>query len=252
MNKLLTLLTAIVVISSSLYAKENKTMLFYCGITMVKPMQEIANNFEKKYNCKIKIIQGGSQDLYNALKLSKKGDFYLPGSDSYLKKNEKDGFFEERVYVGYNQVAIFVKKGNPKNITSLEDFTNEEYASVICNPKSGSIGRMSKKILTKYKGEDYFYDVFDMAAEIGTDSRSLNNSLQKPQIDMTLNWKATAYFDKNIENITVVEIDEKYSQKKKLVLTQLSFSKNKELAKKFLVYAGSDEGTTIMKKYGFR
>lgn len=249
---LVVILTFCTFMSATLVAKEKPQLLFYCGITMVKPMQEIALNFEKTHNCKIKIAQGGSQDLYNALKLSKKGDLYLPGSDSYLKNNEHEGFFKERVYVGYNQVAIFVKKGNPKNIKSLDDFTNENFSSVICNPKSGSIGKMTKKIFTKYKGEDFFYDVFDLAVEVGSDSRSLNASLKKPQIDLTLNWKATAYFKKNIKDITVVEVDPQFSPKKKLVLTALSFSKYPSLVKEFLKYADSSEGKSIMKKYDFR
>ena len=251
-QRLFLIFVAFVVVNSSLVAKEDKTLLFYCGITMVKPMQELANKFGEKHNCKIRIAQGGSQDLYDSLKLAQKGDLYLPGSNSYIKTNTKDGFFKRSVYVGFNQVSIFVKKGNPKNIKSLEDFNNDNFSSVICNPKSGSIGRMSKKILTKYKGEDFFYDVFDIATEIGTDSRSLNSSLLKPQIDMTLNWRATGFFEKNKDLITVIDIDEKYSPKKKLMLTSLSFSKYPELADKFIDYMDSDEGKAVMKAYGFR
>jgi molybdate transport system substrate-binding protein len=252
MKRLLAFFLALMFTVTSLIAKEDKTLLFYCGITMVKPMQELAKNFGEKNNCKIRIVQGGSQDLYDSLKLSKQGDLYLPGSDSYLKKNEQDGFFKDRVYVGYNQVAIFVKKGNPKKVSSLDDFINDKFSSVICNPDSGSIGRMSKKIFTKYKGEDFFYEVFDIAAEVGTDSRSLNNSLKKPEIDMSLNWRATAFFDKNQEYFSVIEIDEKYSPKKKLMLTSLIFSKYPDLANKFLEYADSKEGQKVMKAYGFR
>ena len=35
---------------------------------MVKPVDELAKNFEKTHNCKIKILQGGSQDLYDSIK----------------------------------------------------------------------------------------------------------------------------------------------------------------------------------------
>jgi molybdate transport system substrate-binding protein len=242
---------AFVVITSSLNAKEDKTLLFYCGITMVKPMQEIAKKFSEQNGCTIQIAQGSSQDLYDSLKLAQKGDFYLPGSDSYLKNNMQDGFFKKSIYVGFNQVAIFVKKGNPKKIKSLDDFTNDQFSSVICDPRSGSIGRITKKILTQYKGEDFFYDVFDMATEIGTDSRSLNNSLKKPQIDMSLNWRATAFFDKNKEYISVVDIDEEFAPKKKLMLTTLTFTKYPKLADKFLEYVDSKEGKEIMRSYGF-
>ena len=237
---------------SNAFANTKPTLIFYCGITMVKPMQELASKFEKTHNCKIKIIQGGSQDLYDSLKLSQEGDLYLPGSDSYLNKNKQSGFFREKLFVGYNQVAIFVKKGNPKGIKDLEDFVNEEYASAICNPRSGSIGKMSKKVFIKYKGEEFFNQVFDLAIEISTDSRSLNASIKKQLVDFTLNWKATAFFDENKDFIDIIEVDEKYAPKKKLVLTVLSFSKNRDLTLKFQDYVASQEGIETMKKYGFR
>lgn len=228
------------------------TLLFYCGITMVTPMKEIAQRIEKSHNCTIKIIQGGSQDLYNSLKLAKKGDLYLPGSDSYRKKNLKDGFLLDGAFVGHNQASIFVKKGNPKGIKNLEDLVNEDFGTVLCNPKSGSIGKMTKKILMKYKGQDFFDDAYDIAAEIGTDSRSLNTSLRKNEIDMTVNWKATAFLKDNPSYIDVIDIDEKYAPKKKLVINLLSFSKHKDIAKAFMDYAASKDGEEIMKRYGFR
>jgi molybdate transport system substrate-binding protein len=238
--------------SSLLQASSKPTLLFYCGITMVTPMKVIAQKIEKQHNCTIKIIQGGSQDLYNSLKLAKKGDLYLPGSDSYRKKNLKEGLLLDGTFVGYNQASIFVKKGNPKGIKNLDDLVNEDIGTVLCNPKSGSIGKMTKKILTKYKGDEFFEDAFDMAAEIGTDSRSLNSSLKKPEIDMSINWKATAYLNDNLKHIDIVDIDVSYSPKKKLVLNLLSFSKHKDIARSFMDYAASDEGKKIMKKYGFR
>ena len=240
------------IFTSNAFANTKPTLIFYCGITMVKPMQELANKFEKTHNCKIKIIQGGSQDLYDSLKLSQEGDLYLPGSDSYLEKNKQSGFFREKLFVGYNQVAIFVKKGNPKGIKNLDDFVNENYSSVICNPKSGSIGKMSKKVFVNYKGEEFFNQVFDLAIEISTDSRSLNASLKKDLVDFTLNWKATAFFDENKKYIDIINVDEKYAPKKKLVLTVLSFSKNRDLTLKFQDFAASQEGIDTMKKYGFR
>ena len=92
----------------TIFAAQSKQLIFYCGITMVKPMTEIAKIMEKKHDVKISISQGGSQDLFDALAFSKKGDLYLPGSESYIKKNEKTGFFEKRAVIGENKAAIFV------------------------------------------------------------------------------------------------------------------------------------------------
>lgn len=252
MRKLIFSLIAILSLNLSLWAEQKPELLIYCGITMVKPIKEMAKIIEEKHNCTIIISQGGSKDLYDSLKLSKKGDLYLPGSESYRKKYLKDGYLKDSVYIGYNKAAIFVQKGNPKNITSLDSLIDDNIATVLCNPKSGSIGKMTKALLTDYKGEEFFDEAFDMAAMIGTDSRNLNKALVDKTADMAVNWRATGFFPENKDYITVVEIDEKYAPKKNLVLNLLSFSQHKDIAKDFMEFASSKEGIAIMEKYGFR
>ncbi|MEA3353523.1 MAG: substrate-binding domain-containing protein [Campylobacterota bacterium] len=252
MKKLMASVILFMILITSSYGNKKPELLFYCGITMVEPMKEMAKIIEQRYNCNITISQGGSKDLYDSLKFSKKGDLYLPGSDSYRKKYLKDGYLLDDEYIGFNQAAIFVQKGNPKNIKSLDRLLDEDIATILCNPKSGSIGKMTKKLLTSYKGEDFYYDTFDYAAQIGTDSRNLNKAIADKSADMTINWRATGYFPENKKYIDIINIDEKYAPKKRLVLNLLSFSKNKEIAKNFMKFAASKEGQSIMKKYGFR
>ena len=244
--------TLILLFTTSLMGNSSKpTLIFYCGITMVKPIKEMAKIIEDKYNCVIKISQGGSKDLYASLKHAKQGDLYLPGSDSYRINNLKDGFLLDAVEIGYNKAAIFVQETNPYGVKDLEDFLSSNLAAILCNPKSGSIGRMTKKILTNYKGEDFFVDAYDNAVEIGTDSRNINRALIEKRADISINWRATAYWPENSPYMDVVEIDEKFAPKKKLVISLLSFSKNKEIAKAFMQLASSKQGQEIMKKYGF-
>lgn len=245
------LFAIILLISTTLYANK-QDLIIYCGITMVKPITEIAKIVEKKHDVKILISQGGSRDLYDQLKASNIGDLYLPGSDSYVKKGVKDKLIEDSVEIGFNQAAIFVQKGNPKKIKDLDDLVDEELVVTICDPKSGSIGRMTKKILSKYKGEDFYYDIYDAAAQIGTDSRNLNKALIDKNVDVSINWRAPGFWPENSMYIDVIDIDEKFAPKKKLVLSLLKFSKNKELAKKFMDYSSSKDGQKIMQKYGFR
>lgn len=252
MKKMLLIITILFSLITTIYAQSKPTLLFYCGITMVKPISEIAKIIEKKHNCNIEIIQGGSKDLYQSLAFSKKGDLYLPGSNSYRTNNLKDGYLLDTQYIGYNQAAIFVRKNNPKNIKNLDSLINEDIATILCNPKSGSIGKMTKKLLLKYKDETFFEDAYDLAVLIGTDSRNLNKALIDKKVDMTVNWRATGFWPENSPYIDVIEIDEKYAPKKKLVINLLKFSKHKNIAKEYMRFAASKEGQEIMKKYGFR
>ncbi len=222
-------------------------LIFYCGITMRKPMAEIARIFEKKHYVKIHIIPGGSKALLKTIKTAKKGDLYLPGSEGYVLKNKN--LFLDYKEVGYNQLGLVVKKGNPKHIKGLDDLLRTDIKVVLCNYKLSSCGKETKKVLTKYKGEEFFYTVLDRCVEVVLDSRPLNDRV-KTVADVGPNWKATAKWKGNKEYLDVIDIPA--AKKHRLLLAVVKYSKNKKLAEEFLKFATSPKGLEIMKKYGFR
>ncbi len=226
-------------------------MLLYCAITMVPSMQELVKEFESTHNCTIKIIQSSSGDLYNSLKLAKKGDLYIPSYDKYIKDHQQDKLFKKQVSLGFNQAAIFTKHGNPKNIKGLDDLLNEKVGTALCNPESGSIGEMTKLILLNYKDQKFFQKAYDATVELGIDSRNLTEILSKPEVDMTINWLATNATSHNLHNYSIIYLNENYAPKQNIVMTTLTFSKNRSLAEAFLNFATSSKGTAIMKKHGF-
>ena len=248
-KKLLTFAVSLMFIIQACFAEEKKEMLFYIGITMVKPVYELAKNFEMMHNCKIKILQGGSQDLYDSIKMSNTGDLYLPGSLSYRKKNIKDGLLKEGKFVGYNKASLVVQKGNPKKIPAdLNILANEKYRVVLGNAQSGSIGNATKKILTKFGN---YEEAMINAIFLAPDSRNLTKALKENDADVILNWHATTFWDDNAKYVEALVLDEKYSNKAKLVFNLLKSSKYPNLAKKFMEYAASKEGRNIFYKYGF-
>ncbi len=243
------LVAVILFLGTFVHAETKNELLFYVGITMVKPVNELAKNFEKANNCTIKILQGGSQDLYDSVKSSQVGDLYLPGSVSYRDKFLKDGLLLEGKFVGYNKLSLVVKKGNPKNIkASLNELTNEELNVVLGNEQSGSIGDATKKLLTKF---ELYEKAISNSVYLVPDSRNLINSIKSGEADLVLNWHATTFWDDNKQFVEAIVLEDKYSDKAKLVFNLLSTSQNKELSRKFMDYASSIEGREVFKKYGF-
>lgn len=226
-----------------------KELLIYCGITMVKPITEIAKILEKEGDIKVNISQGGSKDLYKSLKYNRVGDLYLPGSASYRERNLKDGLLKDFQLVGYNQAAMLVQKNNPKKVRAdLQELLRQDLSVVMCNPESGSIGRETKKILTRNK---LYEQVYGNTAFLNSDSRTLNNSLKNNKADVTINWRATAFFEDNKEHIDVIDLPQGIAQPKKLQINLLSFSKHPEIAKRFMTLAASEQGQAIFRRYGF-
>lgn len=249
MKLLKLIVTLTMFLSTFLHAESKNELVFYVGITMVKPVNELAKNFEKTNDCTIKIVQGGSQDLYDIAKTTQLGDLYFPGSSSYRDKNFKDGLLLDGKFVGYNKLALVVKKGNPKNIKpSLDELLNSKLNVVLGNEQSGSVGEASKKLLTKF---EIYEKAISNAINLATDSKNLVTSIKSGEADLALNWYATTFWDDNKEYVEALPLDDKYSDKAKLVFNLLSTSKNKELSKKFMDYASSAEGREVFKKYGF-
>lgn len=230
-------------------SEEKPQLLFYIGITMVKPVQQLVEEFKKEHNCDIIIIQGGSQDLYDSLKRSNKGDLYMPGSYSYRKNNLEDGLLKNAVLVGYNKAALMVSKGNPLGFTnSLSQLSDSNYRIVICSPDSGSIGYETKKILSAYGN---FNEVFENSIYLTSDSRNLTDAIIDGEADICINWYATTVWKDSHDLVDAIIIDEKYANKKMLLMNLTSCSKHPKLTKEFMAYASSKHGRQVFMEYGF-
>ncbi len=224
-------------------------MLLYCGITMVKPMTEIAQLYEKRAKVKVKIVQGGSEDLYQSAKKSGVGDWYLPGEPSYRDKHLSEGLLGDFVTVGYNQMALMVLKGNPKKVQpDPREMLRKDLTVILGNAESGSVGQESKKVLD---GLGIYPKVVRASAFLSPDSRSLMNAMKKEEADLTMNWRATGFFPENVGKLEVISIDPKIAKPQALLLIMLKSASNPALAKGFMTLAASEEGQGVFRKYGF-
>ena len=228
---------------------ERPELLLYCGITMVRPMTEIARTFERKENVKITIAQGGSEDLYQSAKKSGLGDLYLPGEPSYRAQHLSEGLLGDFVTVGYNQMAIMVRKGNPKRVKAdPKELLRPDVTMMIGSAESGSVGQETKRIL---ESAGLYQQVIDKAILLASDSRSLNGAMKKGEADVMLNWRATGYFPDNAEVVDVIDLDPALAKPQALLLNLLNFSKNQDLARRFMEHAASEEGQAVFRKHGF-
>ena len=225
-----------------------KELLIYCGITMIKPMTEIAAQIEAQENCRIIITKGGSGNLLKSIRVNQVGDLYLPGSDTYINTCLKEGLVDETAHVGFNKAALMVPKGNPKGITAdLSNLMRKDYYVVIGDPASGSIGKETKRILER-KG--IFKAVLANARRLTTDSKDLISVLKNQEADLVVNWYAAATWPENQGDVDVLPIDAQYATPKKLVLGLLKTSRQPQIARRFIQFAASEKGHAIFKKYG--
>ncbi|OQW89380.1 MAG: molybdenum ABC transporter substrate-binding protein [Rhodoferax ferrireducens] len=241
---------AMLTLTSPAQAQGSDTeMLLYCGITMVKPMTEITKLFAKREGVRILVSQGGSEDLYQSAKKTGTGDWYLPGEPSYRDKHLKEGLLGDFVNVGYNQLAMVVQKGNPKQVKSdPQEFLRKDLKVILGNAESGSVGQETKSVLD---GMGIYPSVVKASVFLAPDSRSLMNAMKKGDGDLTLSWRASVFFGDLSTKLDVIDLSPKVAKPQALLLNLLKSSKNPELARKFMAMAASEEGQAIFRTHGF-
>lgn len=224
-------------------------LLIYCGITMVRPMSEVAHLFEAKEKVKVTMAQGGSEDLYQSAKKSRLGDLYFPGEPAYRAKHLAEGLLGDYVTVGYNQLALMVRKGNPKKVRgNLRELLRDDLLVIIGNAQSGSIGQATRRELER---QGIYRQVLEKSVFLAPDSRSLNLAMKQGEADLIVNWRATGFFADNSTMIDVVDLPPREAKPEALLLNLLTFSKQKPLALRFMKYVTSPVGQAIFRKYGF-
>lgn len=243
------LLAALLALPAAALRAQENNLLIYCGITMVRPITELARSFEQREKLKVSIAQGGSEDLYQSARKSRQGDIYFPGEPSYRTKYLSEGLLGEYRLVGYNQLAIFVPKGNPKKVKpDIQELLRKDLTLVIGNAESGSVGQETKQTLDRL---NLYPKVVSKAAFLMPDSRSLSLIMKRGEADITLSWRATAFFPDNQPFMDVIDLDPKIAEPQALLLNLLTFSKNPGTARKFMDYVASPEGQAVFRKYGF-
>jgi molybdate transport system substrate-binding protein len=245
-----TLVVSVAALSTSALAQGSDTeMLLYCGITMVKPMTEITKLFTKREGVKILVSQGGSEDLYQSAKKSGIGDWYLPGEPTYRDQHIKEGLLGDFVNVGYNQMALVVQKGNPKQVKSdPQELLRKDLTVILGNAESGSVGQGSKAVLDNL---GIYPKVVKVAAFLSPDSRSLINAMKKGEGDLSMTWRASVFFGDNSAKLDVIDLSPKIAKPQALLLNLLKSSKHPDLARKFMALAASEEGQAIFRNHGF-
>jgi molybdate transport system substrate-binding protein len=142
-----------------------------------------------------------------------------------------------------------VQKGNPKHISNLGDFAKANIKVVLGDKNTGSVGKITKSILTLYKNENWFDEVYEKSIKVPT-SVEIIETLKNNQADVSINWKAAVFKKDNNDFVDFINIPY-IAPKQKLFLTTIKFSKNLGIAKEFVDFVFAKENKRFIKSKGF-
>ncbi len=253
-KKRLSLITLIVwgfmMFVGSVSAEES--LLVFAGAASKPPTEEAAKAFEKKTGVKIDLVFGGSGYVLSQMMLSKKGDIYFPGSSDYMElAKKKDVVFPETErYVVYLVPAINVQKGNPKNIKSLKDLTRPGLKVAIANPEGVCVGVYAVEIIEKNFSPEEKAQFKKNLINYTESCEKTATVISLKAVDAVIGWSVFQHWDP--ERIETIPLKKSEIFRIGYIPIAISkFTKNRELAQKFIDFLISEEGKAIYRKYNY-
>ncbi len=218
-------------------------LVMHCAAGMKKPVSAIAGQYEKEYGVQVQLQFGGSGTLLTSLEIAK-GDIYLAGDSSYTNIAKEKGLLAETMPVALMRAGFGVPKGNPKGISKLSDIQNPDLKIGIGNPNAASVGKFTKKILTKHN----LWEGFEPTVLFPT-VNELANATKLGTVDAVILWDAVASQYPELDFVSVPEFD---AEKKDITVGILKASTQATEALKFCRYlTAADRGLEVFKADGY-
>lgn len=227
--------------------EEKKSLFIYCAAGVNKPMEEIAQSFEKKYGVKIEYTYANSSELIGQMEVSHKGDLCVLASDEdYETANKKNLTLEKKDLV-YHVPVIAVSKGNPAGINSIKDFSKSGVKIILGDSKTSPLGKLASKLFAKAGIEEQVKS--NVVSTVPT-VNEIVTFLSMKKADASIVWEDNAL--NASKDIDLIQIPKEENTIKVVPISTLQSSKDKELSKKFMDFTASDEGKSIFVKYNLK
>jgi molybdate transport system substrate-binding protein len=227
---------------------ETKEILLYCGAGIRPPVDELARSFERLHGVKIVIDYAGSEVLLSKIKLIRRGDLYMPGDRYYIEQAANAGMILSQRAVCYFVPTILVQKGNPRNIRGLKDLLRSGLKIGFGDPNACAVGRKTVEVLAK--NNIAWKDIEKNIAFLSMTVNELGMQIQARSLDAVVVWDAVArYYADYGDEVPIAAEDNVIST---VDIGVLTFTKNRDLAEKFVEFAASEQGRAIFKKHFYR
>jgi molybdate transport system substrate-binding protein len=231
--------------------KEVKSMLFHAGVGQRSSLDEIGELFQKRNpGVRVDFAYKGSGYLLSDITISKQGDLYMPGEESYMVQAVDRGLVSDynpkTDIPAYFVTVIITPKGNPKNIHSLSDFAAPGVRVGVGDAQACAIGQWHEKVFKKAGIWDAVRKNVTMNAKCIPE---LGNACQLKAIDATIVWATTAAL--YLKDIEILPIDPHYRGIISLPVGILKFSKYPKEARRLKDFILSEEVKTIFHDHAY-
>ncbi len=245
--RILVTLFLVLGLSTSVMAAD---LRIFSGAGLMKPMEEMRQNFEQRHGVEIDVHYGSSGEIFGMLAAGQECDVFIPGAEKYTMDGVKNGWIDAASIIKLvkHVPVIVVPGGNPAGIQGLDDLARPGVKVALGDPKAPAIGKTAKKILDKAGLWD---KVLPNVAVFAPTANQLLIYTALGQVDATINWLDVTTWAEGKGKVAVVGIDDARNIIKTIPTALHVSAVDRPLARQLNEYIGSEEGLAVWEKWGF-
>jgi len=228
--------------------KGESSIMVGAGAGLKPALEPIAKLFTEKTGIKVEHSYLCSAMVLTNMQLTRTGDIMIPGSQHYMDLAiEKEVIDPKSVAIaGYMIPVIGVQKGNPHNITCIEDLAKPGLKVGVGEKESLAVGRLAFEMLKRLG----IYDaVMKNVVLTGGSATKLMLPLAMKNLDAEINWLAMC--TNFAEKVDIIKIDPRKLAYSVAPIGMTTYTKNKDAAQKYLDFVVSKEAQAIFAEHGF-
>lgn len=220
------------------------SLFVYSGAGLKKPMNEIGKAFTEKTGINVEYTFAGAGALVSQMELSRKGDVFVSGGTPDYRIARDKGLVGEPGYVAYHVPIIAFQKGNPKNITSVDDLARPGLKLALGGVESTAIGKAGDILFEKHGIRD--------AVEENVVLRAPTINEVVIAMEMGTADAALLTLDSiNPETMDTIDLVQEDSLTLIVPIGPTTFTTQPDAARQFVAFVTSDEGKAFFAKHGF-
>lgn len=220
------------------------SLFVYSGAGLKKPMNEIGKAFTEKTGINVEYNFAGAGALVSQMELSRKGDVFVSGGTPDYRIARDKGLVGEPGYVAYHVPIIAFQKGNPKNITSVDDLARPGLKLALGGVESTAIGKAGDILFEKHGIRD--------AVEENVVLRAPTINEVVIAMEMGTADAALLTLDSiNPETMDTIDLVQEDSLTLIVPIGPTTFTTQPDAARQFVAFVTSDEGKAFFAKHGF-
>jgi molybdate transport system substrate-binding protein len=225
-------------------ATPQSSILVFAGAGLKAPLDEIGPAFTQKSGIAVQYNYGGAGTLVSQMNLTHKGDVFMPGSTVEFKTARDQGLVNASQLVAYHVPVIVVKKGNPKNITSLKDFAEPGLKVALGDVNATAIGKAGAQMFKK----------LNITAAVDKNVITRTPTINELTVIMNTGQADAALLTLDQVNPETMDAIPIPVGDNVVLITPIgvtTYSKNTDSASKYVAFVASGEGKAFFAKHGF-